>query len=317
MSGLKEFYMESTDEKSRLHAMLWLPDDGTVRAVIQLSHGIAEHIARYDAFARFMADNGFLVAGNSLQGHGLSAAGETGRRVFADKNGWDIAVNDMRALYEKESAEYPGLPYFLLGHSMGSFLARTFIIRFPELLTGCVLSGTGQQPGLLIHVGLAAAGLEKALFGAGCPSVRLNRLSFGAYNRRIPHHRTPHDWLSRDAEIVDLYEADDACGFVPSAGMFSDMLGGIRFIGKKKNIGRMRKSLPVLMISGVEDPVGDYGKGPKKVRDLFEAAGLPDVTLKLYEGARHEVLNELNRREVFQDILRWLQERMPDGGRED
>ncbi len=239
---------------------------------------------------------------------------ESCRRVFAEKDGWGIAVEDMRALCDKVSAEYPGLAYFLLGHSMGSFLARTFVIRFPELLEGCVLSGTGQQPAPLIRIGLAAAGIEKALFGAGKPSVRLNRLSFGAYNRRIPHHRTPHDWLSRDVEIVDLYEADDACGFVPGAGMFADMLTGIRFIGKKKNIAAMRKTLPVLLISGEEDPVGDYGKGPKKVYDLFASAGLRDVTLKLYEGARHEVLNELNRREVFSDVLRWLRERIPDSG---
>jgi alpha-beta hydrolase superfamily lysophospholipase len=252
--------------------------------------------------------------GNSLQGHGLSVPDESCRRVFAEKDGWGIAVEDMRALCDKVSAEYPGLAYFLLGHSMGSFLARTFVIRFPELLEGCVLSGTGQQPAPLIRIGLAAAGIEKALFGAGKPSVRLNRLSFGAYNRRIPHHRTPHDWLSRDVEIVDLYEADDACGFVPGAGMFADMLTGIRFIGKKKNIAAMRKTLPVLLISGEEDPVGDYGKGPKKVYDLFASAGLRDVTLKLYEGARHEVLNELNRREVFSDVLRWLRERIPDSG---
>jgi alpha-beta hydrolase superfamily lysophospholipase len=142
----------------------------------------------------------------------------------------------------------------------------------------------------------------------------LNRLSFGAYNRAHTAPSDQHDWLSRTPKSSISTRRTNACGFVPGAGMFADMLTGIRFIGKKKNIAAMRKTLPVLLISGEEDPVGDYGKGPKKVYDLFASAGLRDVTLKLYEGARHEVLNELNRREVFSDVLRWLRERIPDSG---
>ena len=312
MSYLDTFYMDSADKKSSLHVMRWLPDSGNVKAVLQIAHGIAEHIARYDTFARYMTDNGFAVIGNSHLGHGLSSPDETCRGVFADKKGWDLAVDDMHLLYDQTHAQYPARPYFLLGHSMGSFLARTFIIRYPCLLTGCILSGTGQQPTSLLNIGLVAAGIEKTLFGAAKPSVRLDRLSFGGYNKRIPHHRTSRDWLSRDSEIVDRYESDEACGFAPSAGMFIDMLGGIKFIGKKKHIAKMRQTLPVLLISGGEDPVGDYGRGPKKVYDLFTAAGLRDVTLKSYEGARHEVLNETNRHEVHGDILRWIQDEMPE-----
>jgi alpha-beta hydrolase superfamily lysophospholipase len=310
MSWLTEFNLDSTDKKSRLHVMEWLPDDMNIKAVLQISHGIAEHIGRYDTFARFMANNGFAVVGNSHLGHGQSAPEEKDRGFFADTDGWNTAVRDMHLVYEKEHAKYPKLPYFLLGHSMGSFLTRTFLIEYQNLLTGCVISGTGQQAALLLDVGLAAAGAEKLLFGARKPSARLNTLSFGAYNKRIPNHRTPSDWLTRDCDTVDKYIADDACGFVPTIGLFADMLGGIKFIGKKKNIAKMQKDLPILFISGEQDPVGDYGAGPKKVAGLFKDAGLNDITLKLYEGARHEVLNETNKQEVYQDVLDWITGKM-------
>lgn len=306
MSLLTESHIGSSDQKSRLHVCQWLPDDGRIKAVLQLSHGIAEHIGRYDTFARFMASSGFAVIGHSHLGHGQSAPDEHDKGFFADSGGWDTAVRDMRLVYDTARARNPELPYFLLGHSMGSFLTRTFLIKYQNLLTGCVISGTGQQAPMVLSGGLAVAGCEKLLHGSRCRSARLNMLSFGAYNRRIPNHRTPCDWLSRDTEIVDKYMADDNCGWVPTIGMFSDMLGGIKFIGKKKNINKMQKDLPILIISGEEDPVGDYGTGPKKVFNMFKEAGLQDLTLKLYKGARHEVLNETNKQEVFTDVLNWI-----------
>ena len=306
MAARTEYTMESTDGTSRLHVMKWLPESGNPKAVLQIAHGIVEHIRRYDDFAGFISDHGFVVVGNSHLGHGRSSAEERDKGFFAEKDGWSTAVADMRRLYDTTHAEYPSLPYFLLGHSMGSFMSRTFLIRYPDLLSGCVLSGTGQQPGALLSSGLAVAGISKALFGGRKKSPGLNKLSFGAYCKRIPSPRTPYDWLSRDAAMVDKYIADDDCGYVPTAGLFCDMLGGIRFIGTRKNIGKMRRDLPVLLASGTDDPVGDYGKGPKKVFSLFKNAGLTDVTLKFYDGARHEILNETNRREVYGDILNWL-----------
>lgn len=310
MSLLTEHRLDSTDKTSRLHVCEWLPDDGHIRAVLQLAHGIAEHIGRYDAFARFMANAGFAVIGHSHLGHGKSAPEEKDKGYFTDQEGWETTVRDMRAVYDWTRAKYPNLPYFLLGHSMGSFLTRTFLIRYQNILTGCIISGTGQQSDLLINGGLAVAGFEKLLHGARYRSARLNILSFGAYNKRIPNHRTPCDWLSRDSEIVDKYVADDECGWIPSIGMFRDMLGGIKFIGKKKNADKMQKDLPILFISGTEDPVGDYSAGPKKVHALFKEVGMSDVTLKLYDGARHEVLNETNRQEVWQDVLDWIGSKM-------
>ena len=166
MPDLTEFTINSTDKRSRLHVLKWLPDSGEVKAVLQLAHGIAEHVERYDEFACFMAESGFAVVGNSHLGHGRSAAQPCDRGFFAMKNGWFTAVDDMKILYDTVRREYPALPYFLLGHSMGSFMARTFLIRYPELLTGCVLSGTGQQARALLDLGLAVAVCEKTLFGA-------------------------------------------------------------------------------------------------------------------------------------------------------
>lgn len=310
MSCLSEYYLNSTDKKNRLHIMEWLPDDKNVKAVLQIAHGITEHIGRYDTFARFMANNGFAVIGNSHLGHGQSASEEKDLGYFTDTGGWDTAVRDIYLLYERERGKYPEIPYFLLGHSMGSFLTRTFLIKYQNILSGCIISGTGQQTGCLINTGLIMAGIEKKLFGPRKQSARLNLLCFGAYNRRVVRRRTPCDWLTRDGEIVDRFIADDTCGFVPTIGLFSDLLGGIKFVGKRKNISKMQKDLPILFISGDQDPVGDYGKGVTKVLNLFSNAGVTDVTLKMYKGARHEVLNEIIRQEVFNDILEWINSRM-------
>jgi alpha-beta hydrolase superfamily lysophospholipase len=291
--------------------MEWLPNDRNVKAVLQLAHGIMEHIGRYDTFARFMAGNGFAVVGHSHLGHGKSAVEEKDKGIIADQDGWETAVRDMRLVCDRTRGKYPGLPYFLLGHSMGSYLARTFLIRYQNLLTGCIISGTSQQSNFLLNSGLAVAGLERLLHGLRYRSALLNKLAFGAYNKRIPNLRTPKDWLTRDNEIVDSYVADDDCGWVPTVGMFADMFGGIKLIGKKKNIAKMQMDLPILIISGDQCPVGDYGAGPTKVYTLFKDAGMSDVTLKLYEGARHEVLNETNKEEVFEDVLAWSLSKMP------
>jgi len=212
----------------------------------------------------------------------------------------------MYALYETERSKYPGIPYFLLGHSMGSFLARSFLIKYQTGLAGCILSGTGQQSGLLLNAGLAAAAIEKRLHGVRYQSARLNSLSFGSYNAHIRPQRTPYDWLSRDEFIVDRYMDDEDCGFVPAVGLFIDMLTGLKFIGNRKNVSKMRKDIPILFISGEQDPVGEYGKGLQRAYALMADAGCSDLTLKMYPGARHEILNELNRQEVYQDILEWM-----------
>ena len=206
---------------------------------------------------------------------------------------------------------FPGLPYFILGHSMGSFLTRTYLIRWPGTVTGAVLSGTGQEAGALVAFGQKLSALLCRIKGPDYVSPLVYQLSLGNYDRAFRPNRTDSDWLSRDQDSVDAFLADPLCGFQPTVGMFRDMLGGIRYIGDPVNAVRMDQYTPVLFLSGDHDPVGSMGRGVRRVEKLFREAGCRDVTVKLYPGARHEILNETNRAEVQQDLLDWLEKKLP------
>ncbi len=305
MSTFSDNTFLSSNGKTRIHVRRCTPDM-PVRGVVQIAHGIAEHIERYDAFAQYLADNGFLVVGNDHLGHGQSIASEEDLGFFAENGGWELAVGDMRKLYEMTHGEFPDVPYFLFGHSMGSFLTRTYIIKYRSGLAGAVICGTGQQAAPIVAGGKLLGSMEVKKHGARFKSEKLNNLAFGNYNKCFEARRTVCDWLSRDNAAVDRYIEDPLCGFIPSAGLFTDMMTGIQFIGSKKNIRRMNPELPVFFISGDMDPVGENGKGVIRVYNSFLKAGMTDVTMKLYHECRHELLNELNREEVMKDILDWL-----------
>ena len=305
MARVSESTFLSSDGKTNLYYREYLPE-GEAVGIVQIVHGIAEHIARYDDFARFLADNGYIVVLHDQLGHGKSITDESPMGFFNDKNGWETAVQDIRILHNKAAEKYPGKPFFLFGHSMGSFLARTYLIHFRTGLDGAVISGTGQQNSALIKGGKLMSALEIRRHGARFRSERLNAMAFGKYNDKLENVRTSCDWLSRDEAVVEAYNADPLCGFVPTAGLLHDMMGGIEFISNAKNIARMKKDLPILFVSGDCDPVGDYGKGVIKAYKGFLRAGMTDVTMKLYSGGRHEMLNEINNAEVYQDILFWL-----------
>jgi len=307
MAVFQEFTFPSSDCKNHIHCCRWTPDDGEPRGVVQLAHGIAEHIMRYDAFARFLADNGFAVFGNDHLGHGKTCESEEDYCYFADELGWFLALEDMHRLHERACDEYPGIPCFLFGHSMGSFLARTFLINYPGEVTGCILSGTGQQAPELCNAGILVAKGESLRLGKRGRSPLVNKLCFANYNVRIRAPRTDCDWLTREEGVVDAYVADRLCGGIPTNGLVIDMLNGIRYIQKRSNLQKMDKKTPVLFLSGAEDPVGEYGKGVMKACQSFRAAGCADVTMKLYTGGRHEMLNELNKDEVYRDVLKWIE----------
>ena len=294
----------SCNGKNLIHVRTCVPDSSPV-GVIQIAHGIAEHAERYDPFASFLALHGFLTVSNDHLGHGKSVSSDEELGYFAGSDGWDLAVGDMQILHTRTAEAHPGLPYFLFGHSMGSFLARTFLIKYEVGLTGAVICGTGQQADGLIRLGRAFGRAEIRRKGSQYRSPLLNGIAFGGYNRVMTDRRTDYDWLSRDSETVDRYLADPLCGFVPTASLFADMMDGIAFITERDNLARMNKSLPVLFISGDKDPVGEYGKGVIKAYTSFLNAGMTDVTLKLYHGCRHEILNELCRNQVMNDVLNW------------
>lgn len=296
----------SCDGVHTIHAVQWLPE-GEPRGVIQIVHGVAEYVERYAPLAHYLTERGYVVCGEDHLGHGHTAAGQFG--YFAPRGGWDLVARDIRQLRVLQGERHPGLPYVMLGHSMGSFLTRTYLIRWPGTLDGAVLSGTGQEPAPLVALGRLLAGGLCALRGPEYVSDLVYQLSLGAYNRAFRPNRTTADWLSRDEGAVDANLRDPLCAFRPTVSMFRDMMTGLRFIARRDNLARMERATPVYFLSGDRDPVGSMGAGVKKVAGMFRAAGCGDVTLKLYPGGRHEMFNEINRQEVMDDLLAWLQSR--------
>lgn len=280
----------------------WEPSDKPV-GVVQIVHGIAEYAARYEEFAQFLTEKGFLVVAEDHMGHGHSVGG----MPLWFSGGWTTAVDDVYALTERTRAEFPDLPYFMFGHSMGSFLTRTLLYRYPQAgLCGAILCGTAWQPLPVLCAGRALCALERRRVGAKGHSKLLTKLIFGAYNAKFPDAKTPHDWICTRREVVDRYAADPLCGGEATVGLSGDMLGGMAENQKRKNLNAMPQELPVLFLAGKSDPVGNMGKGVRKTAERFRASGMRDVTLRLYEG-RHEILNEPVRETVRNDIWEFLQ----------
>lgn len=305
------FEFPSSNGGIPVHVREWTPDGVPPRALLQLSHGMCEHISRYDAFARFMASEGFVVFGNDHLGHGETARTPEEVGHFCDRGGWSRVVDDMLALMQMQRERFPGLPCFLLGHSMGSFLSRTFVIRHPEVhLAGLILIGTGQTPKVASVGGYVMFSAARIAFGRHSRPVRLDRMIFGGYNKAFQPARTPRDWLSRDTANVDEYNADPMCGFVFTAAAYQDLMRGLSEITSKGRIQRMDPTLPVLFLSGGSDPVGECGAGVLRAAAAFEAAGLRHPDVKIYPEGRHEMLNETNRDEVYRAIRDWCVARL-------
>lgn len=310
MADRREFTFLSGDGIHPVHGAAWYPQ-GEPRGVVQLVHGISEYILRYDPFARFLAKHGFVVVGHDHLGHGKTARDPSEYGFLAPKGGWDLLAGDVRTLRVETGERFPGLPYFLLGHSMGSFVARTYLIRWPGTLDGCILSGTGQESASLIALGKVLCTLIARVRGPQTVSGLVTALSLGAYNRQFRPNRTDADWISRDEGVVDAYMADPLCTFFPTVGMTRDMMEGLQFIARPDQLSRMDPDTPVYFFSGDRDPVGGNGKGVEKVAAWFRQAGVREVTVRLYPEGRHEMLNERNRQEVYADVLAWLEGHLP------
>ena len=305
----REFYYPSKDEKTQIHAIEWIPE-GEVAGILQIAHGMVEFIDRYDRFAAFMASQGFYVVGNDHLGHGKSVTDESELGYFAKHNGNFCLLLDMLQLRKITRKKYPDVPYFLLGHSMGSFYARQFIEKFGKGLAGAIIMGTGYQPlpTLDLAIGLTAA-FQRARGGHYRSSV-INNMALGSYNKSFEPARTKSDWLTKDESIVDAYEANPLNQFMFTVNGYYNLFRGMRFSERKKNLEKIPKDLPVLVVSGENDPVGEFGKGPKIIAESYKKAGLKDVTLKLFPGDRHEILNETDKEIVDQYLLDWIKERM-------
>ena len=302
----KEFYFESRDNHSKVHAVRWLPDDESVKAILVLVHGMAEYIERYEGLANYFADRGFLVTGIDNLGHGKSIREDKNPGYFAPVDPATVVVRDVHRLKKLTQEEYPGIPVAILGHSMGSFIVRNYVIRYGTGIECAVITGTGEQPGAVLAGGKAVAGLQKLFLGDNHISKLLEGMAFGSYLKRIPNKRTVMAWLSVDEANVDKYIADPLCGFTFPVNGFRTLFELIKRCQKSENIDKIPKNLPLLVIAGKEDPVGNYGKGPESVHKAYKAAGIQDVELVLYDGMRHEILNEADKERVYGDIFEFV-----------
>lgn len=305
MTAMRTEHFYPSAGAGKIRYCRWTPETPP-KAVVQIVHGIAEYVERYDHFATFLNSLGILVVAEDHMGHGKS--GEV-RGYF--HGGWFTAVEDTYTLTKMLRHEYPQIPMFIFGHSMGSFMTRTFLCKHPEAdIAGAIICGTGWMPTAVLKVGVHAANLVCRRIGDKTPSPKLQGMMFAGYNRRVEHPRTGSDWLSRDNSVVDAYEADPLCGFIPSCGLLRDMLSGMLYIQNQQKLQKMNRELPVHFIAGGDDPVGDYGKGVRQAAEEFRKVGMKNVSEKIYPMCRHEILNELNKQEVYEDVARWLEKVM-------
>lgn len=303
---IKSFVFTSKDRTS-IYVNKWTPNEATKpKAIVQIAHGMAEHIERYSDYAKALTNEGYIVYGNDHRGHGKTAGSNENLGFFADENGWDLVVEDMHELTNIIKIENPKLPIFLFGHSMGSFLSRTYMQRYGKDVNGVILSGTGGNSGLLGNVGILLAKREIKKNGKRFRSKKMDKLSFGSFNNAFKPNRTGFDWLSRDTKAVDKYIEDPLCGQIFTTGFFYDMLYGLKKLMKKKYIKKTPKDLPIFFISGDKDPVGKNTKGVYQAIKTYKKIGIKDISYKFYKDSRHEILNEINKEEVYNDIIEWL-----------
>ena len=298
----KETFIGSKGKE--IHYRYWLPENDHVIAVVHLFHGMAEHSLRYDEFARYLNKFSIAVYAQDHRGHGMNSEGSIAG-WFASHKGWQVVVEDGYLLSQVIKERHSDVPLFLFGHSMGSFLVRSLLPLHHHLYHGAILSGTGSSQGIKGAAGSIVAALRSIVRGKD-PDHMLDKLSFGHFNRPFEPARTAFDWLSKDEAKVDQYVEDPWCGYVCTSTFFRDLLKGVSLANNKRYASFIPKEFPLFIISGANDPVGDFGKGVEKVAKMYQKVGMMDVVLKLVKAGRHEILNETNRKEVYTDIGSWL-----------
>lgn len=274
-------------------------------AVLLIFHGMAEHAGRYGRLAAFLNTHGIVVFGNDLRGHGKTAL-LNGKPGVTGENGFYKIVEDQYLLTKELKQRYPEIPVFILAHSFGSFVGQEYITRYGNEINGIILSGSAAQTGAEIRLGKLLSWIQVRTSGADKPARLIEKLSFGTYNKKIKKPKNSFDWLSRDEAEVRKYMEDKDCGFTCSAGFYYYFMSAMLRLYDEKKLGNIPRNLPVYLIAGQEDPVGNYGRKVEELYGIFNSLGLHDLKMKLYEDSRHEILNEINRDEVSKDILSWI-----------
>ena len=301
----EEFSFASSDGKNEIRAVRYYPD-GEVKAILQIAHGMIEFIDRYEDFANYLCDRGYLVTGNDHLGHGGSVKSKEDWGYFGD-NGYEHVLQDMYELTKITKELYPDKPYYLLGHSMGSFFARNYLTEYGNELNGAIIMGTGLEPSYKIRGGMMICSLIALFKGWRHRSEFVNNMAFGSYNKKFEPARTRADWLSRDEELVDRYVNEEKCSFKFTLNGYYHMFRCILNLHNKEALKKIPEDLDILFVSGQDDPVGTFGKEVEYSVKTLKDVGLKKIKCKLYPEDRHEILNELDKENVYEDLYRWME----------
>ena len=313
MARREDLQMQSNDKITMLKVVLWKPE-GEIRAILQISHGMVEHIERYSEFAAFLADNGIMVVGSDHLGHGESLSARLKKGYFCEKDPSGVVVDDLYKITKGIRKMYPNIPYFIFGHSMGSFIVRNYITEYGEDLAGAIICGTGDIPNFKAKSGLLLIKILTLFKGSKYRSKFINNMALGNNNKHFTEPKFGERWLTKDEEKVREYMEDPKCGFIFTLNGYRTLMESI--IKNNKTSKRLctPEDLPLLIISGADCPLGEFGEGIKRVYKKYKKAGIKDITWKLYENDRHEILNETDRDVVYNDILGWINKKIKQRG---
>lgn len=301
----QEFNFPSSDGITTIRGVVYIPD-GDIKAILQISHGMVEFIDRYDDFAKYLTDKGILVTGNDHLGHGGSVTSEDNWGYFHEDEGYKKVLEDLYTVTKITKEKYPNKPYFLLGHSMGSFYARRYLFTYGEELDGAIIMGTAWQEKITVKTGKLLCKLIGLFKGSKYRSKFINNMALGPYNKKWEPSITHNDWLTKDEKIVEWYSNEPKCSFIFTLNGFYNLFSVLDDVCDKNNIAKVRKDLPILFMAGEDDPVGNFGKGVKKTYDTFKEVGIKDVSIKLYPNDRHEILNETDKDIVYEDLYSFI-----------
>ncbi|MCK9217165.1 MAG: lysophospholipase [Firmicutes bacterium] len=303
MNTYKETFIKGKNDV-RICLRIW-DNVANPKGVIQIFHGMAEYSIRYNDFANFLNGKGFLVYGNDHRGHGMTLK-NTETPGFLGENGFYNIVEDTKIISDLIKNNYTGLPLFIFAHSFGSFIAQEYIVHYSNEIDGLILSGSAKQSGIDVKAAYILASMQNKLFDNRKEAKLIDRLTFGSYNKRIKKRKTEFDWLSHDGKIVDDYIKDRLCGYISPIDFYYNFFGGLKNLYKPKKMKNISKSLPILIISGSMDPIGKYGRLVEKLYEQYKSLNMENVTLRLIEDCRHEILNETNKKDVYDYIYNWI-----------
>lgn len=310
--AVTKFSFLSNDGKTTIHAMRWMPESGEIVAILQISHGMVEFIERYSDFAEYLTRQGYMVVGHDHLGHGDSVISRDDWGFFCEENPSDVLVEDMHTLRTMIQKEYPGVPYFMAGHSMGSFMLRKYLAIHNDDLRGAIIIGTGFIPEAMTSLALKLTDFVTRFKGPRHRSKLIQSLAFGADYKKfdMTGEHPENSWLTKDVDIVNTYYNEPRCTYMFTVNGYRGLFEAVNYSCNPVNAAKIPRKLPLFIISGEQDPVGGLGKGVMDVYEMYKKAGMLDLTYKLYENDRHEILNETDKKTVYEDVCSWMNVRI-------